>query len=54
MGDDKENVPRDSKLSEYSIYDNDEERRKVRAEYRHLNQISEGKVKNYRLLLLYN
>ncbi|XP_066919790.1 non-structural maintenance of chromosomes element 4 homolog A-like [Clytia hemisphaerica] len=41
MGDDKENVPKDSKLSEYSIYDEDEERRKVRAEYRHLNQISE-------------
>lgn len=41
-GGDKENAPKDSRLNEYSIYDNEEERRKVRAEYRQLNKISEG------------
>jgi len=40
-GGDKENIPKDSKLSEYSVYDEEEERRKVRAEYRQLNKISE-------------
>ena len=38
----KENTPKDSKLSEYSVYDKEEERRKVRAEYRQLNKLSEG------------
>ena len=40
--DNKENARKDTKLSEYSTFDNDEERRKLRAEYRHLKQAIEG------------
>ena len=43
IGGNNENIPKDSKLNEYSVYDEEEERRKVRAEYRQLNKISEGK-----------
>lgn len=44
--DNKEDVVKDTKLSEYSKYDEDEERRKVRADYRELSKAIEGKTQN--------